>query len=56
MASQSHLIAWKNDTVNANAQQRGRNWIVNMYGGLARRPEIFFRRFAMVLCHELGHH
>ena len=47
---------WKNDTVNANAQQRGRNWIVNMYGGLARRPEITPDGFAMVLCHELGHH
>ena len=44
------------NTVNANASQRGRTWIVNMYGGLARRPEITPDGFAMVLCHELGHH
>ena len=31
---------WSTNTVNANASQRGRTWIVNMYGGLARRPEI----------------
>ncbi len=47
---------WDTDTVNANASQRGRTWIVNMYGGLARRPEITPDGFAMVVCHELGHH
>jgi subtilisin-like proprotein convertase family protein len=47
---------WKDDTVNANATQNGKTWQVNMYGGLARRPELTPDGFAMVLCHELGHH
>lgn len=47
---------WRNPTVNAFAIQRGRNWEVNMFGGLARRPEVTADGFALVLCHELGHH
>ena len=47
---------WTNSTVNANASQSGRTWNVNMYGGLARRPEVTPDGFAMVVCHELGHH
>src|SRR5687768_16763139 len=47
---------WDNSTVNASAYQSGRTWYVNMYGGLARRPEVTPDGFAMVLCHELGHH
>lgn len=47
---------WDNVTVNASAQQMGSTWIVNMYGGLARRPEITADGFSMVVCHELGHH
>ena len=50
----NHL--WTNKTVNAQAYQEGNNWYVNMYGGLARRSEITFDGFAMVLCHEIGHH
>ena len=48
--------AWKDDTVNASAMQLGKFWLVNMFGGLARRPEVTRDGFAMVLCHELGHH
>lgn len=48
--------AWDDSTVNASAYQDGSNWYVNMYGGLARRPEITSDGFAMVLCHEIGHH
>jgi len=47
---------WTDPTVNASAVQEGTNWIVNMYGGLARRPEITKDGFALVVCHELGHH
>lgn len=48
--------AWSNSTVNASAQQMGKSWIINMYGGLARRPEVTADGFALVVCHELGHH
>ncbi len=47
---------WTDTTVNASAIQFGTRWEVNMYGGLARRPEITQDGFALVLCHEIGHH
>jgi len=47
---------WSDSTVNASAQQSGKSWIINMYGGLARRPEVTPDGFALVVCHELGHH
>lgn len=47
---------WSNDTVNASASQQGDLWLVNMYGGLARAPEVTKDGFALVLCHEIGHH
>lgn len=47
---------WKNDTVNASAQQIWKWWIVNMYGGLARHPDVTGDGFALVVCHEMGHH
>ena len=47
---------WKDATVNASAQQQGRTWILNMYGGLARHQATTVEGFAMVVCHELGHH
>lgn len=47
---------WDDKTVNASANQTGNSWILNMYGGLARRPEITPDGFQMVVCHELGHH
>lgn len=47
---------WTNGTVNASAQQIGKDWIINMYGGLARRQETTKEGFALVVCHELGHH
>ena len=47
---------WNDSTVNAQAYQEGNIWYVDMFGGLARRPEITFDGFAMVLCHEVGHH
>ena len=47
---------WDDDTLNANASQFFGTWNINMYGGLARHPEMTLDGFAMVLCHELGHH
>ena len=51
---------WKNGTVNAYANRSwlgfGRTSYVNMFGGLARHEAITKGGFAMVLCHELGHH
>jgi len=47
---------WENDTVNASAQQWGSSWIINMYGGLARHQAITADGFALVACHEIGHH
>ena len=47
---------WSNGTVNASAQRFGSTYKVNMYGGLARHPEITEDGFALVLCHEIGHH
>lgn len=47
---------WEDGTVNASAQQFWKLWIVNMYGGLARHPAVTDDAFALVVCHELGHH
>jgi hypothetical protein len=47
---------WDDSTVNASAMQLGPIWLINMYGGLARRPEITADAFSLVVCHEIGHH
>ena len=47
---------WKDGTVNASAQRTGKNVIVNMYGGLARHELVTKDGFAIVMCHEMGHH
>lgn len=47
---------WDNGTVNASAIRYGNTWVVNMYGGLARHPAITLEGFALVACHEVGHH
>ena len=46
---------WNDSTVNANCSRSFGTVTVNMYGGLARRPEVTPEGFALVLCHELGH-
>ncbi len=46
---------WSDATVNANATRLG-GWVVNMFGGLARHQTITPDGFALVLCHEIGHH
>lgn len=47
---------WDDGTVNANATRTMGSWHVNMYGGLARHSTITEDGFALVLCHEIGHH
>ncbi|MBS1958360.1 MAG: hypothetical protein JST80_02715 [Bdellovibrionales bacterium] len=47
---------WTDGTVNASATRQGKTWTVNMYGGLARFQGMTSDGFAMVMCHELGHH
>lgn len=47
---------WEDSTVNASAIQTGNTWQLDMYGGLARRPEITPDGFTLVICHEMGHH
>ncbi len=47
---------WSDATVNASAQRSGSTYVVNMYGGLARHSTITADGFALVMCHELGHH
>lgn len=49
---------WTDSTVNANASRNKKycgQVTLNMYGGLARRPEVLPSSFAIVVCHELGH-
>jgi hypothetical protein len=47
---------WDNSTVNASAQRSGNDYILNMYGGLARHSAITQDGMALVVCHEMGHH
>jgi hypothetical protein len=47
---------WTDPTVNAFADRSGTKFQVHMFGGLARHPEATEDAFAMVICHELGHH
>ena len=47
---------WDDSTVNAYASRSGAEYHVNMFGGLARRPEVTLDGFRMVICHEIGHH
>ena len=47
---------WSDGTVNAYAEQVGSIWKVAMFGGLARHRTITEDGFALVVCHELGHH
>jgi hypothetical protein len=47
---------WDDPTVNASAQQMWGAWHINMYGGLARHAAVTEEGFALVACHEMGHH
>ncbi len=47
---------WSDGTVNAYASRRSSQWVVSMYGGLARHAAITPDGFSLVVCHEVGHH
>lgn len=47
---------WTDGTVNAYASRSGTTWNVAMFGGLARHATVTEDGFALVVCHELGHH
>lgn len=47
---------WKSEKLNAYSMQAFGGWLIQMYGGLARRPELSPDGFTLVMCHELGHH
>lgn len=47
---------WDDGTVNAFAKRTGDVWEVHMFGGLARHETVTEDGFALVVCHELGHH
>tara|TARA_Y100000768_G_scaffold250488_1_gene190271 strand:- start:4770 stop:5618 length:849 start_codon:yes stop_codon:yes gene_type:complete len=47
---------WEDGTVNAYASRSGDTWNVAMFGGLARHATITPDGFALVVCHEVGHH
>lgn len=47
---------WEDSRVNAGTTMKGKEIILRMYGGYARHPLISEDAYALVLCHELGHH
>ncbi len=49
---------WVSPTVNAGTyrDERNKQWLVNLYGGLARHPFMTLDGYALVICHEIGHH
>jgi hypothetical protein len=47
---------WSDARVNAMADRQGTRWIVTFFGGLARHPLLTEDGFALVACHEIGHH
>lgn len=47
---------WDDGTVNAMAYREGSHFIIEMFGGLARHQSITKDAFALVACHEIGHH
>lgn len=50
--------AWQSGTVNASTSRNrdGDRWTINFYGGMARHRDMTEDGFALVYCHELGHH
>lgn len=50
------IVSWGSNTVNAFAERSDRNWMITIFGGLARHKAITVDGLSLVLCHELGHH
>jgi len=46
---------YQNNTVNASCTPQLNSYYINIYGGLAKHPDMTFDALALVLCHELGH-
>lgn len=47
---------WDSPVVNAGTYRKDDTWIINLYGGYARHPAISEDGYALVICHEIGHH
>ncbi len=47
---------WESEEANAFAFKNGSEWHVELHGGLARRSEVTLDAYALVICHEVGHH
>jgi hypothetical protein len=47
---------WKNPRVNAGTTKKGNEIILNLYGGYPRHTLATPDGYALVICHELGHH
>lgn len=48
-------LKWDSAEVNAYTQRQGNDWIITLFGGLARHPKMTVDGFLLVACHELGH-
>jgi hypothetical protein len=47
---------WDDPTISAFASKDGKNWVIQVFGGLAREVKMTPDGFTLVLCHEIGHH
>lgn len=47
---------WESSRVDAHSSQVRDNWIIRVYGGVARHPAMTLDGLALVVCHEIGHH
>jgi hypothetical protein len=47
---------WTNPRVNASTILRGKEIVIYLFGGYARHPKVTEDAYALVICHELGHH
>ena len=47
---------WSSNETNAHANEFGWFWLISLSGGLARQPLMTRDAFALVACHEIGHH
>ena len=46
---------WEDERVNASSGKKNGNFILNIYGGLARFSPVTEDAFKLILCHEMGH-
>lgn len=47
---------WEDPRVNAGTIRKENEIIINLYGGYARHPSVTEDGYALVICHEIGHH